>query len=359
MKQLLSLLLLLAAVLPAFGCWSTNYPIVNRFALLPGGAGFCCADANGNPQDSGADLTLGIRCVRVGYHITSTNTETGEIVYENIIETIPEGTPDYTVYIYRCDGEDNGGYIVGALLETRQITPVTSGSGNGDSVTFTPIDSVSNIFSEFPDEDSLLLSLWEPVGTKVKLTNNFRYAGYCKTAVLSRAGSLDSTTVKTVNFSNCSLSVPGTVLPLTPTLTVAPITVTTRTYAVGCFVYEVRTAVQNPATVSVAQGPTSGGPEPVTYSAPVTAARLTVTDSDGGRETFSAAALQTGSGLPVWGRYGVNPWGIAVGEQLKFDLVLTADGVNSNQANDRLTIVTPPAVSTATVTVTGDNRPER
>ena len=341
MKQLLSLLLL-TAILPVFGCWSSAYPrIPGRY--LPDGMGLCFADSSGKPVQSAVAGKLGIRRVMVW-----------EGVYPNESRfAIPDDSIDYTVRIYRC----HAGNTVGALLETRQLTPVDR---DADGVTFTPIGTIQQIFEEFSGEQSLLFSLREqPPGAAVDLRcTKAAYDGLCETALIVRSGFQETTTRKSVDFSSCSLSVPGTVLPLTPALTLTPATVTTFTYNVGATVYEIQTGLQN-ATATIPYSDLSGDSENTTYAAPVTAAHLTVTDADGGTETFSAATLQTGVGLPVWGRYGVDPWGIATGEQLKFDLVLTADGVNSNQAADALTVVTPPAVSTATVTVTGDNRPER
>ena len=347
MKKTVSLLLplLLTAVAAplAFGCWSNNaYPrITGRY--LPDGMGLCFADSSGKPVQSATAGKLGIRRVMV---VEGFSTDVSQF-------PIPEDSIDYTVRIYRC----GAGNTVGALLETRQLTPVDRGAVG---VTFTPIGTVQALLEKYPGEQSLLFSLRELIpGAAVDLRcASAAYDGLCETALIARSGFQETTTRKNVDFSSCSLSVPGTVLPLTPTLTVAPATVTAYTYNVGATVYEIKTGLQN-ATATIPYSDLSGDSVNATYTAPVTAARLTVTDADGGTETFSAAALQSGAGLPVWGRYGVDPWGIVAGEQLKFDLVLTADGVNSNQATDALTAVKPPAVSAATVTVTGDNRPER
>lgn len=350
-------LLLLAAIPSVFACWAISQPIMLDLEGR-GGAGLVCVDAFGNRPTSGAGLRIAIRRIKLYAAIVKTNTETGEQVWEDV--TVEYGAPtgsNYALYIYRISS-GTGDKTITAHLETRQITPaeVTDGVAG---VSLTTVGTPAELFADYPYDDQLLLSLYpRSVGDTIKLVDTNIRSLYHQ-MILTRSGTTNTTTKKTVNFSGCSLSVPGTVLPLTPTLTVAPATVTAYTYSVISNVYKAEAAWGESVTITTPQSSLDGEAETTTYAAPITAARLTVTDADGGTETFSAAALQTGSKLPVWGRYGINPWGIVAGEQLKFDLVLSADGVNSNQAVDSLTVVTRPAVSSVTVTVTGDNRPER
>lgn len=353
MKTFLTLLLL-AAIPTVFGCWAISRPIMISLDAA-GGTGLVCVDAAGTPQLSGTNLRIAIRRVRINASIIKTNTETGEQVWEDdIVEYGGPTGPNYELYIYRLNSAA-GGTAIGSLLETRQITPAEF---SANQTALTTVGTPAELFADFPGEGQLFLSLQPRTAGAPAELGGTGVRGLYYQMILSRSGTANTTTRKKVDFSGCSLSVPGTILPLTPTLTVAPVTVTTGTYGVVSILYKASNAAMT-SRITDPQGPLDVELETTTYTAPVTAARLTVTDADGDRETFSAAALQTGSSLPVWGRYSIAPWGIATGEQLKFDLVLTADGINSNQATDALTVVTPPAVSTATITVTGDNRPER
>lgn len=366
MKRILSLLLL-AASWPLLACWSYTHTSLIRENEK--GAGLVLVSAgSGLFQESGADIALGIDVGYVYGSVIAHNSETGEtVISEETVITYPVNRRNISLYFYRLTGENNDSYQVGPLLVKKDFTlpdTINSGKLGGIQSDFI-LGKLSDFMDEFSASETKVICCLEPFaeGRWITLADRSQAGlGWSRpanvSAVISRESDLTTTTRKTVDFSGCSLSVTGTELPLTPVLTVAPVTVTNSTFNIQSRRFSAKTLRQTAmqimptAALDVTQETTS-------YTAPVTSANLTVTDDDGSSELFRSTALQSGIGLPVWGRYSIAPWGIVAGEQLKLDLVLTADGINSNQAADSLTVVTRPAVSSVTVTVTGDNRPER
>lgn len=366
MKTILALLLL-AASWPLLACWS--YSQASLIRENENGAGLVLVSAgSGLFQESGTDIALGIDLGYMYGAVIAHNSETGEtITTEETVITYPVERWNISLYFYRLAAENGDSYQIGSLLAKKDFTlpdTINSGKLGGIQSDFI-LGKLSDFMDEFSSSETKVVCCLEPFaeGRWITLTDRSQGGlGWSRpanvSAVISRESDLTTTTRKTVDFSGCSLSVPGTVLPLTPVLTVTPVTVTSSTFNVQSRRFSAKTQRQTATQIM----PTAGldvTQETTSYTAPVTSANLTVTDDDGSSELFRSTALQSGIGLPVWGRYSIAPWGIVAGEQLKFDLVLTADGVNSNQRPDGLTIVTPPTASAATVTVTGDNRPER
>lgn len=366
MKAILALLLL-AASWPLLACWS--YTHTSMIRENEKGAGLVLVSAgSGLFQESGTDIALGIDLGYVYGSVIAHNSETGEtVISEETVITYPVNRWNISLYFYRLTGENNDSYQVGSLLAKKDFTlpdTINSGKLGGIQSDFI-LGKLSDFMDEFSASETKVICSLEPFaeGRWITLTDRSQAGlGWSRpanvSAVISRESDLTTTTRKTVDFSGCSLSVPGTVLPLTPVLTVAPVTVTRSTFNVQSRQFGAKTQRQTATQIMPTEG-LDVTQETASYTAPVTSANLTVTDDDGSRELFRSTTVQSGISLPVWGRYSISPWGIAIGEQLKLDLVLTADGVNSNQRPDGLTIVTPPAVSTATITVTGDKRPER
>lgn len=371
MKKIIMTMFLMAGIV-ASGCWWNDLVMIVPPAYQ---CGIVLIDSDGNQQTTGgSELKIAIRS------FYQTIAEGSAINYffpsYTITGNVSQNDAHYKLYLYSIG--DTG---IPTLLETQRIEvdgfslEWYDGNQPHDVVIGTP----DEIFDEFPNVNKILITLQPFDGDGDYYSScsfphvNSWYNNYLfENMFLERGGSISTTKVREISFANCSLSVPGSVLPLTPTVTVSPATVTMRTYQTGSYIYKIdnrpirsesdgsRTvAVHSNITVTIPAGELTGAPETTTYSAQITEARLIMTDADGGRETFTAHALQTGMSLPVFGRYGIDPWGINVNEELEFELILTADGVNSNQTSDVLTIVTPPAVDTATITVTGDNRPER
>lgn len=310
------------------------------------------------------------------------DSETGETVYSG--GTSQKTTWD-SIYIYAVTNVDGDTVTVGSLIRTipvygTRISASVSSSGTSTGTVNEDLISPATGAELVAGYDRVLCSLTEIEESTVTLDTELFREQYAPTGgfvlgqpeepryyeapmvtklLIEKIDSASTTTVTTMDFSDCSLSMPGTELPFTPRAVIGSVEVTKTKYNNASTRYRLRSAVQDQIMVV---SNSSGGSvaETQTYTAPVTAAALVVTDSELQSDTFHAPAVTVSAdSQPIWGRYSIDPVGLVVGDELTCRLVLTADGIDSDSADGELLIITPPANATQSITVTGVNRPER
>lgn len=393
---ILSLALLFA--LPGVSCWVSyqqSFFTTFRSSFLPPGTGtdgdlaglLLNADARHGKwkilYDDMERSTIYISISDVlmeGIH-SGPDPETGETVYSG---GISQETQWSNLYIYSVIGVDGDTVTVGGLIRAIPLTGQrvwASIAGDGSS---TGVISSENISPATGAElvagyDRVLCSLTEiegavttldleqfraqyaPAGGFGSIDDEPRYyeAPVATKLLIEKIDSSAYTTVTAMDFSRCSFSQPGTVLPLTPRATIGTVDVTKELYRNPSVKYRLRSAVQDQIMI-VADEPSGPVAETQSYTVPVTMATLILTDSMLQSDTFRAAGVTVAPGsLPFWGRYSVDPPGVVAGDELTCRLVLTADGVDSDAGDGKTLVITPPANATKTITITGVNRPER
>lgn len=398
-KFLIPVLALLFALPEAFGCWvETSYRWYSSFdnSTMPSGTGtpgsFAGLLLNADSQISKwkilydnaerSTIYISISDILLDVFRSGTDPETGEDIHAG-------GTSQLTtwnnLYVYSVTGVDGDTVTIGGLIRTipLPVGPRVVGNVSEDgwlSRTFyeeniSPVTGAELVAGY----DRVLCSLSEIDGSTATLELEQIQVEYDATGGAGGPGSrplviemngvtriliekIDTsaaTTVTTMDFSDCSLSMPGTELPFTPRAVIGSVEVTKTKYNNASTRYRLRSAVQDQIMVV---SNSSGGSvaETQTYTAPVTAAALVVTDSELQSDTFHAPAVTVSAdSQPIWGRYSIDPVGLVVGDELTCRLVLTADGIDSDSADGELLIITPPANATQSITVTGVNRPER
>ena len=381
-KLLLTLTLICFVALPSavLGCWTwESNP--NRFP-----SGLLITDSEGKiflgEQDvSEAYVSAGLsRVVNRSFMIDENgNTEYGE---SELFYYYPQGGDEtFSFFVYRAALDGEGVITDYELIRMQSFTVTTPNLYVREAAYIEPgylpvgcdVVSISDDLAYTTDDLPCLVYTHHDLDYHIKnlvsFTNDFFYESsydlsykginpVSDSIVVWRQQETETTTVRSIDFSESSLYSTGDALPLSPLVTLARPVETIKTYDVISTSYLIANAGQRVKLV-LPGNIENLKPEVTTWDVDIKSATLRITDSDGVAEFYTVENPPCGKAIPIFGRYSINPWGIGINDELVIDLILSTGSVSSDAGTGSAYVITKPTAPRSVITVSALARPER